>query len=150
MITAMLWLWSDEEDAIFYLEESSQQGSPRDHTNPAPPRAQANRGRAGSLEMNLADDPELARLGGIPPAERVFMYLQARLIGLLSPFTPFGPSACRALMHFPIAGDPAMWLEHPFPGCRRSHAWIISSTGNWSITECFMKGCVLSYTLIYT
>ncbi len=71
-------LCSDEEDDPFWLEEESHPGD-EGHQFPAALPDRANGGRAGALELNLADDPELARLGGIPPAERVFMYLQVRL-----------------------------------------------------------------------
>ncbi|EIE25102.1 phosphate transporter [Coccomyxa subellipsoidea C-169] len=66
---------TDEEDDPFWLEEESHPGH-EGHQFPAALPDRANGGRAGALELNLADDPELARLGGIPPAERVFMYLQ--------------------------------------------------------------------------
>ena len=38
------------------------------------------------IENLLADDAELARLGGIPPAERVFMYLQVSTSPFLTVF----------------------------------------------------------------
>lgn len=65
---------SDEEDDIFWLEDESQNGN-RSHPFSAAMPDHPNE-RTAALEMNVADDPELARLGGIPPAERVFMYLQ--------------------------------------------------------------------------
>lgn len=68
---------SDEDDDPFWLEEEAHQAD-EGHHFPAASPDQGNGVRAGALELNLADDPELARLGGIPPAERVFMYLQVR------------------------------------------------------------------------
>ncbi|KAK9909250.1 hypothetical protein WJX75_009502 [Coccomyxa subellipsoidea] len=65
----------DEDDDPFWLEEEAHQAD-EGHHFPAASPDQGNGVRAGALELNLADDPELARLGGIPPAERVFMYLQ--------------------------------------------------------------------------
>ena len=65
---------SDEEDDIFWLEDESQNGD-RGHPHSAALPENPNE-RTAALEMTVADDPDLARLGGIPPAERVFMYLQ--------------------------------------------------------------------------
>lgn len=75
---------SDEGDDIFRLENESQNGN-RGHPFSAAMPDHPNE-RTAALEMTVADDPELARLGGIPPAERVFMYLQVSTHSLLTAF----------------------------------------------------------------
>lgn len=71
-------IYADGDDEWFFLEDDSETNSGR-HTMPSSPR-----GVPCGPSPFVADDPELARLGGTPPAERVFLYLQVVVFSALN------------------------------------------------------------------